>query len=286
MKVVVTGATGYIGHHIVKQLLSEGHLVAAVVRQISEDLPTAVDQIVDHHDDAALFHALVEFEAEIVIHCAASQILEHSIQHSAELVETNVGFGARMLAVAHAAGVIGFVAAGTFSTHADGSRDYEPQNLYAATKEAFKSIATHYQRNTSMKVVTLEISDTYGSNDPRPKFLNLVSEAARNGTTLEATLGLQIMYPIHVDDVANAFVHCAQLLIQGVHLDTVYSVHGPTGLNLQDLVQLYESVNSCAVPVLWGARAYRGFEIMSPYVGLTLPEWSVKIPLEEGLKHL
>jgi hypothetical protein len=40
------------------------------------------------------------------------------------------------------------------------------------------------------------------------------------------------------------------------------------------------------VPVLWGARAYRGFEIMSPYVGLTLPEWSVKIPLEEGLKHL
>ena len=124
MKVVVTGATGYIGHHIVKQLLSEGHLVAAIVRKFSEDLPTAVDQIVDHHDDSALFNELVEFEAEIVIHCAASQILQNSIHNSAELVETNVGFGARMLAVAHAAGVIGFVAAGTYSTHADGTRDY------------------------------------------------------------------------------------------------------------------------------------------------------------------
>ena len=94
------------------------------------------------------------------------------------------------------------------------------------------------------------------------------------------------MYPIHVDDVANAFVHCAKLILEGVHLDTVYSVHGQTGLNLHDLVALYESVNSCVVPVKWGVRAYRGIEIMTPYVGQTLPEWSAKIPLEQGLKIL
>nr|QOV08907.1 NAD-dependent epimerase/dehydratase family protein [uncultured Actinomycetes bacterium]QOV09103.1 NAD-dependent epimerase/dehydratase family protein [uncultured Actinomycetes bacterium] len=286
MKVVVTGTTGYIGGHIVELLLANGHEVAAVVRKYSMELPASVKQFVDAGDDDVLLQEFTDFDAEIVIHCAAAQVLKYSIENSAELVDTNIGFGARMLAISHDAGVRGFIAAGTFATHADGTPDYQPQNLYAATKQAFSSIAAHYQRNSSMKVVTLELSDTYGPHDPRPKFLNLVREAARSGKTLEASPGLQTIHPIHVDDVAQAFMHCAQLILQDAHLDYVYSVHGPAGVTLQELVKLYEAATDCKVSVAWGALEYRPFEIMQPYTGETLHDWSAKISLSEGLKNL
>lgn len=286
MKVVVTGATGYIGQHIVKQLVSQGISVAAVVRQTSNALPDSVTQFVDSGDDAQLVQEFTSFGVNIVMHCAAAQMLQQSVETSAQLVEVNIGFGARMLAISHAAGVRGFISAGTYSTHADGSSAYAPQTLYAATKQAFTTLAAHYRRNTSMTVVVLELSDTYGPSDPRPKFLSLVREAATTGTQFEASPGLQVLHPIHVDDVARAFVHTAQLLIESKELEFVYSVHGETAVTLQELVGIYESVNSCNVEVVWGGRNYRDGEIMNPYTGVNLPEWAPNISLVEGLKQL
>lgn len=286
MKIVVTGATGYIGQHIIKQLISEGNSVAAVVRSTSLSLPDSVVQFVDTGDDSQLVNDFSKFGCEILVHCAAAQMLHQSVENSAELVSTNIGFGARMLAISHAASVRGFVAAGTFSTHADGTSNYAPQTLYAATKEAFTSLASHYRRNTSMPVVVLELSDTYGPKDPRPKFLNLVHQAAVDGTTLEASPGLQILHPIHVGDVARAFIHSAHMLLDGQNLELTYSVHGDEAVTLQELVALYEYAHDCEVNVVWGARKYRDGEIMNPYTGTRLPGWVPQVSLSEGLKNL
>jgi CDP-3, 6-dideoxy-D-glycero-L-glycero-4-hexulose-4-reductase len=286
VKVVVTGATGYVGGVIVEQLISQGNEVAAVVRALSDLLPVGVQQIVDTGDDAFVLSEFQSFGVEVVIHCAAHQDLNHSLLSSANLIETNLGFAGRMLAIAELAGVTGFVAAGTFATHADGTNEYAPQNLYAATKQAFNALAEHYRRNTEMSVVVLELSDTYGPNDPRPKFLTLVKKAASSQQTLDASPGLQVLNPIHVDDVARAFLHAANLLIDGVELAATYCVHGTEAVTLQELVSIYESVHDLKVNINWGGRQYREGEIMKPFVGEPLPSWQPTISLSVGLRQI
>ena len=286
MKIVVTGATGFVGGALVKQLIAAGFDVAAVVRNHSEKLPVVVTQVIDSGDDVEICAAFESFGAEFVFHCAANQDLTHSLLSSANLIQTNIGFAGRMLAIAEQAGVTGFVAAGTFATHADGTSDYAPQNLYAATKQAFNALVEHYRRNTTLRVVVLELSDTYGPNDPRPKFLNLVRQAAQSQESLDASPGLQEVRPVHVDDVTRAFVHTARLISGGVELAAQYSICGAEAVTLQELVSIYKRVNQVEVGINWGGRNYREGEIMKPFVGELLPGWQPATALSVGLSQI
>ncbi|MDP2300170.1 MAG: NAD-dependent epimerase/dehydratase family protein, partial [Actinomycetota bacterium] len=188
-----------------------------------------------------------------------------------------------VLAAARFAGARALVAAGTYSAHADGDAGYAPQTLYAATKQAFGALAGHYRRNTALATVVLELSDTYGPGDRRPKFLNLIAAAAASGEVLGASPGEQVIRPLHTDDIVAAFIYAASELVKGRELGGVYSVAGPDAVTLHELVAVFERATGTSVPVEWGARPYRPGEIMAPWTGETLPGWAPSIGLVEGL---
>ncbi len=54
MKILLTGATGFIGRALVDELLEKGHEVNAIIREISGDLPTQVNQFILHDLDVLL----------------------------------------------------------------------------------------------------------------------------------------------------------------------------------------------------------------------------------------
>jgi nucleoside-diphosphate-sugar epimerase len=69
-RVVVTGATGFVGREVLRQLLSAGHEVVAIVRSVHEDLGVARVAVVPNlHDETAL--RMVMAGADSVIHLAA-----------------------------------------------------------------------------------------------------------------------------------------------------------------------------------------------------------------------
>jgi nucleoside-diphosphate-sugar epimerase len=287
LKAVVTGATGFIGPRLVARLLAEGWSLLAIVQP--GDMTPLPDSVLVREDvgtaaaDAAM---LMDFAPDVVIHLAACQDLTDAPEAVDALIEANVAFGARMLAASAAAGARGFVAAGTFMSHADGTEDYAPQTMYAATKQAFRDLGAHYNRWTRLRVTTLELSDTYGPGDPRPKFLNLVAASARSGEVLDATPGEQTVRPLHVDDVADAFLHAATMLGEGSELEDVYSLHGADAVTLQELVALFTTATGLSPHVRFGGRPYRSNEIMAPYVGESLPGWAPSIELERGLREV
>ncbi|MBX3207769.1 MAG: NAD-dependent epimerase/dehydratase family protein, partial [Labilithrix sp.] len=68
-KYLVTGATGFLGRHLVRALLDGGHTVSALVRKKGNDLPGEVTQIEgDVLDQASVENALAGCEG--VFHCA------------------------------------------------------------------------------------------------------------------------------------------------------------------------------------------------------------------------
>jgi nucleoside-diphosphate-sugar epimerase len=284
VRTVVTGATGYIGGRLLAALLQRGWDVCAIVQASDESpLPPGVLRVADPGTAADLASALAPFRPDAVMHLAACQDLTDTPAASDALVEANLAFGSRVLAASRDAGARALVAAGTYSTHASGSEAYAPQTLYAATKQAFTALAEHYRTNTPLQTVILELSDTYGPGDARPKFLNLIASAAATGEILGASPGDQVIRPLHADDIVSAFIHATTLLLAGEKLGPTHSVSGPEAVTLRELVTVFEQATGRAVPVRWGARPHRPREIMLPWAGDPLPGWSPGIGLAEGL---
>jgi nucleoside-diphosphate-sugar epimerase len=287
VKATVTGATGYIGRRLVTRLVDEGWTVLALVLPGDDTpLPEGVIRREDPGDAPAAAEIQRRFRPDIVLHLAACQELGDEPDTADRLLEANIAFGARVLAAAAASEARGLVAAGTFMAHADGTREYVPQNLYAATKQAFRDLAAHYSRWRGLPVTILELSDTYGPDDVRPKFLNLLSQASRRGEVLDATPGEQIVYPLHVDDVVDAFLFTATQMSRGIEFAESYTLSGPTGVSLRQLVALYGRATGDRPAVRFGGLPYRRNEVMSPYVGASLPGWTPSVSLEDGLREV
>lgn len=287
MRLAITGGTGYIGGRLLATAVEMGWIVCAVVHpEDTSQLPAEATRISDPGSAAELAKRFDDFGVEVVLHLAASQHLTDTAEASDSLVEANVAFGARVLSAAHISGARGAVLAGTFSTHATGTGDYAPQTLYAATKQALGDIAAYYNRSTSLTAVTLELSDNYGPGDTRPKFLKLLESAARSGEVLEATPGDQVMRPLHVDDIVQAFIRAAELVHSGEPLQEVYSVAGPEPVTVKELASRFAAATGTNPHVEWGRRPYRQNEIMVPFVATPLPGWKPSWSLDAGLAEV
>src|SRR5260370_942833 len=110
-----------------------------------------------------------------------------------------------------AAGVAHFVNTGTSWQHYEGAA-YNPVCLYAATKQAFDDILRYYRERFGLRVVTLELSDTYGPGDPRKKLVPLLVERVKDRQKLSMSAGEQRISLVFISDVVEAFVRALEIV--------------------------------------------------------------------------
>ncbi|HSV66933.1 MAG TPA: NAD-dependent epimerase/dehydratase family protein [Mycobacteriales bacterium] len=104
MRVLVTGATGLLGQHVVRAALDAGHEVRAVVRRRGTPLDAlpSVRQCAAPITDVARLAAAME-NVEVVVHCAA--VYAYGADRAAEVEQVNVVGTQRVVGAAAAAGV-------------------------------------------------------------------------------------------------------------------------------------------------------------------------------------
>lgn len=277
--VLITGATGYVGSHVAARFEKAGWQVHALIRPTSDlHLLSPLRNTIETHvvpEDAPAFNALLrKIRPEVVIHLASLFVSEHDPSQVPQIIESNVLFGTRLLEAMVAAGTKHFINTSSYWTHYQGS-DYLPANLYAATKQAFCDILEYYLDAYGMRAVTLELCDTYGPNDPRPKILNFLRRVAERGETLAMSPGLQELDFVHVNDVANAYVTACQGLLDGQwDRHAMFAVRTGRPISLRKLVSIIETATERQLPIEWGGRPYRAREVMTTYTPLpTLPDW-------------
>ena len=292
-RVLVTGATGFIGSRLTQRLVADGASVAIVARPSSsfDQLGNAANQIeLLRHDGSTgqLSEFVKDFAPQLVFHLAANFIGVHTSDDVAPLVADNVAFTAQVCQAMVDADVRYLVGAGTVWQHATsppGDPVPTPNSLYAATKQAAEDIIAYYAGTGALSSIVLKIYDSYGPADPRPKFLNVLASAAATGKTLDATSGQQQLHLVHVDDIVAAFRHAGSMLTagesQGHHS---YTLPSAEAVSLKSVVATWQEATGRAVDVAWGARPDRPGEVMVPWEGPSLPGWQVKIPLKTGLK--
>lgn len=286
MKILLTGATGFIGRHVARQLHDDGHELSVLVRAASH-IPPMIAELpsypIDVHPDA-LYHAVAHLKPEVVVHLAAHYVAEHQPGDIAALIDSNITFTARLLDAMAQAGCDAMVMAGSAWQHGDA-----PVNLYVATKNAGLALADYYRDAHGLRLIELALYDSYGPHDPRKKLISLLKHSAARADILDMSPGEQMMHLVHVDDIARGFaLACDQVvpLAPGEH--RLYRLPSAQAVSLQQLVSHFNA----AAPdhparVRWGARPYRTREVFHPWEDApVLPGWQPAISLDEGLKQV
>ncbi|MEO8330914.1 MAG: NAD(P)-dependent oxidoreductase [Gallionella sp.] len=289
---LVTGGTGFVGSNLIRRLISRGWRVHAIVRPNSDlkTLATCVDEISLHiHDGSTedLLKIMSAVKPDVVFHLASLFLSSHTLNDVARLIQSNVLFSVQLVEAMNENGIKNLVNTGTSWQHYQ-NREYSPVNLYAATKQAFEAILQYYVEAKAFKVITLKLFDTYGPNDPRPKLFHLLEKTASTQESLAMSPGDQLIDLVHIDDVIDAYLLAAQYVQTDAHAGhRKFAVTSGNPIKLKQLVQKYSEVTGKAIPVEWGIRPYRPREVMVTWDrGETLPGWTPKIPLEDGVASM
>lgn len=141
-RVLVTGATGFVGSRVVARFATDGWEVHAVCRPLSDRsrAPAVAGWHVYEGGAEELVVAVQLSRPEVVVHIAATIVADHTPSQIVDLVTGNITFGTQLADAMTTAGCQRLVNTGTFWQHYNGDDRYSPVNLYAATTEASEAV--------------------------------------------------------------------------------------------------------------------------------------------------
>ncbi len=209
MRILVTGATGFIGSHFVERALAEGHDVVCVTRKAIADgaFSKPVQNIICDLQNIENAGSAME-GIDVVVHLAA-QLGHYGIPYE---YYYNVNYQATMK-LAEAAlrhGVKQFIyCSAPFVTGLEGRNvgedaPYAPPNPYAETKAlAEQGLIKEYKGRLPYTI--LRPSFVYGAGDVRRTALY---RNIKRGTFVLTTSGKTYMQPTYVSDIVDGFMLC------------------------------------------------------------------------------
>lgn len=208
MRFLVTGSAGFIGFHLCRRLLAEGHQVVGIDNfsdYYDVALKHARNAILETHhnafkvervnleDQAELNRAWEMADPEVVIHLAAQPGVRYSIDHpevyvSSNLVGTfNVLEAARRFQPKHllAASTSSVYGANTEMPFRETDRAVHPQSFYAATKAATELMGHSYSHLFGVPTTFFRFFTVYGPWDRPDMALHKFAKAIVAGNAIE-----------------------------------------------------------------------------------------------------
>ncbi|WP_280461609.1 NAD-dependent epimerase/dehydratase family protein [Nocardia carnea] len=216
MRILVTGANGYLGRAVVDRLISAGHEPVAMVRTERTLLPVEV-RISDLLDENSLRRALNEIDA--VVHLAGLTRARESTVDPLSYFRVNTGGTVALLDAMEDAGVARLVFASTGAVY--GTPDHQPMteelpdappHPYAASKLAAELAIEAQVRTGRLSATILRLMNVAGGFDSDPtRLVPRALAAAAEYSKLEVNGdGKAVRDYLHLQDAATAFGACLE----------------------------------------------------------------------------
>lgn len=233
MKVLVTGANGFIGRHVVSRL-SGRYEIFAVVRAARQAVSTETARIVVMDLARTLDASAFPAEIDVIIHLAQANV--PFPEGANELLAVNTSATQQLLDYGRQAGARQFILASTgdvYGRHSGLSKETDtisPTSYYAITKYAAELLVQSY--SPYLLPCVLRFFHPYGPSQS-DRLIPKLEEIIRQGETVRLHKdACPRMTPIYIDDVTHA-IHCA--------IDSAYSgivnIAGDRALSMRELAQ-------------------------------------------------
>ena len=279
MKILVTGGAGYIGSHVVLDLLEADHDVI-----ILDDLSLGVELNI-HSDAQFIFGSTLDNEAlkvcfqdqvDAVIHLAAFKAAGESMTDPEKYSKNNISGTINLLNAMTDHGVHTFVFSSSAAVYGypeylpiDEDHPTDPINYYGFTKLVIESFLEWYGKLRGLKYVSLRYFNAAGY-DPKGRILGLeqnpdnllpivmeVASGVRDkmevfGDDYDTPDGTGVRDYIHVSDLASAHVKALDYLQSGDSI--MVNLATGEGYSVLDVIEKAREITGHPIPYEITAR--------------------------------
>jgi NAD dependent epimerase/dehydratase len=274
MRILVTGAAGFIGSHVVEAAVRAGHSVRAMVHYNSQgsvgnlsDVPRSVrDECeiysLDIQDQEAMYHATQGVDA--IFHLAALIGIPYSYIAPSSYVSVNVNGTLNMLNAARRHGVGFFVHTSTSEVY--GTAQYVPidekhpvvgQSPYSASKIGADKIAESFALSFEMPVITIRPFNTFGPRQSARAIIPTLTAQLLDPDITEIHVGN--LAPVRdftfVTDTANAYL--LALARRDIAPGTTLNLGTGEGFSIGEVFEKLEAITGVRKPLAEDALRIR-----------------------------
>lgn len=295
-KIVVTGATGFIGVHIIEKLLDNDYEVYAVVRPNSRnikrlpnhrnlkcleiDICDIKELTTEIREPVEAFYHLA-WEGTRVPHRDNKELQKRNYYGAIGAMETAIELQAKYFI-----GSGSQAEYGKFNGKVDESYPCNPVTEYGKAK--YKAYCKLFQmaKQADMKFIWTRIFSVYGMHDCSQTLIMSCIDKMQKNQTVQMTEGVQYWDYIYIDDLTEAFVMFLKVNCK----DGVYNIASGKARHLKEYVEEIKEILKSKSIIEYGAVPYekdgsRNFQPVVKKIEEAL-NWSAHTSFEDGIKLL
>lgn len=286
-KILLTGATGFIGSQVTNELVRRGYEVHAIVYQ---QIPVSKENVIYHElnlfDDAAVDKFLSTYHFENLIHlawyvgpkCHVSDLNMDWMITTLNLIKLFQKYGGKT-----------YVGAGTCSEYEykygyllEDETPTDSETLYGNCKNAVYNIAKVFCRQHGIIFKWARIFNLYGPNEKPQRLMPSVINSCLKGEDVKVSNCLKFQDYLHVEDTATGIVDLFESDMQGA-----VNISSGQPVQLKYIVNRIAELTGFKGNILWGEipPAFGEDLIVGNNDKLKSIGWKPKYTLEEGLKQ-
>jgi len=299
-RVLITGATGFIGSHLANRLVQEGFEVGILKRENSDvwRIKDLLDKIVvydvDLRDTPGIYKVVSHFKPDVIFHLATYYAVEHQPQEIPSIVDTNVLGTINLLDASRESTVKLFVNTSSCFVYKESknklreSDDLNPLNLYALTKIQAEGACNFYAEKYGLKTVTFRLFPPYGPADHERRLIPYVIKSLLNGEKPKMTTGGQKWDFVYVFDIVNAYIKLLTLP-EFPQNHEIFNIGTENAISVRDVVSRVKEIIGTELEPEWGAIPHRKNEVWFTCADISKTEnflgWRPEVQiLEDGLE--
>ena len=304
-KVLVTGAGGFIGSHLVEELIGNGAEVSALIHynsrnhwgnleQLSPQIKKEINVLAGNVEDPYMLNKATKGQ-NIVFHLAALIAIPYSYDAPLSYIRTNIEGTTNVMQACLSNNIERVIH--TSTSEAYGTAIYTPidelhplqaQSPYSASKISADKIAESYYLSFNLPVSTIRPFNTYGPRQSaRAVIPTIISQAIK-----QPEIKLGDLTPVrdltYVKDTVRGFMKIA---LSDESIGKVINVGNGKGISIEDLANLIIKLMGVKKPIVTDSERLRPEKsevlklICDNSKAKTIIGWEPQYPIERGLKE-
>lgn len=293
MRLLITGATGFVGAKVLELALADGHAVAALVRPQSPArrlMPFAgryeriAAQLSDRPALAAAFSA---FRPDAIIHCAWFGV-GNAARFDESQISENIDAACALVEAGAASGCAAFIGTGSQGEYGAGSAMLEdslpePTTLYGAAKVTALYLTRQLAAQSGMRHAWLRLFSTYGPDDNDGWLIpSLIAQMLR-GERPKTTLGTQVWDWLYIDDVARGLLAAATT----PGAAGIFNLGSGEPVQVRSAVEMIRDLAAPGMELVFGEVPFRPDQVMHMQADIarlkTATGWAPQVPFAQGI---